>query len=255
MSSNKGYDHDLTSIYWSIMKKKYDLIQALHSAGFEIYEANTEIDETSALHLKNLDELIQFAQKQGVNSLFYCYQYLDAESLIIDDDVTSKLGFDEDTLSVLGDRIEHYNYKVYGLDFTQPISLHVYCVCQGFVYFSYDLDYWFIEQGFDLPENIALQLANESAGEIEDLTKETETERAKKRERLRDQILNDPAFQKCTNSQLRRAYSDKLFSNNEEYSYLFFKKSNGMYSSYRETYDITPHLFIEEIWRDYKAKK
>ena len=69
----------------------------------------------------------------------------------------------------------------------------------------------------------------------------------KKREQLREEILQDEEFGKCTNQQLRRVYASKLFRD-KEIQELFYSPLYG-------NYDIRISDFVEDIWREYKAKR
>lgn len=131
------------------------------------------------------------------------------------------------------------------LDFTKPILLTVYCVFQGVAYSVEEKDYWFIDEGFDMPETAALEIVTRYLEDIADTKKANAEKIYKEREVLKRQILKDREFQACTNVTLRRGYADKLCRGNKYIHDLFYMERGGLK-------DITILTFIEQIWREYK---
>lgn len=97
------------------MLNKEDLNKKLVHAGFDISEVSQTIDEANALQMQSTDELIRFAGKNDVDTLFYSYQYIDDDSLMVTDEITSKLRFDNDMVSILEDKLNAYNNLVCSL--------------------------------------------------------------------------------------------------------------------------------------------
>ena len=228
------------------MRTEKELLELLKDVDMVGYNVNAEIDKSNSMELASIEELIHFSCKHDIDSMFYCYNFIDEELLEINDEVISNLRLDENVLSVLQNEFDEYNESLSKLDFSNPVSLKLYCIHQGIILFVREDDYWFIEQGFDMPETICLKLANEY---LEDIVAEGEKKKQKiteGRKKLREQILNDEEFQQCSNIQLRRIYANKIYNKTIENKRLFVGEKRGLY-------DITINDFIERIWREYKA--
>lgn len=226
------------------MITKEKLLKCLTDESFFIYES-LATDNIGTIELTSLEILIDFAKKHSVDTFFYHYTYADEDDLLIDEDVISELRLDSEALYILEDKFEEYNSNVEMLDFTKPIFLNVYCVFQGVAYSVEEKDYWFIGEGFEMPETAALEIATRYLDDIADTKKANAEKIYKEREVLKRQILNDKEFHACTNATLRRGYADKLCRGNKYIRDLFWLERGGLR-------DITFLAFIEQIWKEYK---
>lgn len=228
------------------MRTEVELLELFKSANLDSYEVYTEIGEASAMQLMNLEDLMQFSCKHNIDTMFYHYSFIDEDLLSITEEVTSKLRLDEDTLLILHDKFDEYNKSVLELDFNKPVSLKIYCIYQGVIFFTQEDDYWFFEQGFGMPETACEELANKYYEDILAEKKNKKQMIADARIKLREQILKDVEFQRCTNEDLRRGYASKLFEDSKENKSLFYSEKGGLY-------DIPIYSFIEDVWREYKG--
>lgn len=226
------------------MRTEEELLELLKNANFDSYLANVNINDNNTIQLTTIEELIKFSNQQNINTMFYNYTFITVDALSITEDVTSTLKLDEDTLMILQEKFEEYNNSLLNLDFDKPIYLNVYCIYQGIIFFIQEEDYWFEEQGIEMPEIACVELLTKYGQDIIKEKKNKEQMINDARNKLRQQILNDEEFQKCSNMQLRRMYANKMFKNNENQK-LFYSKKDGLY-------DITINEFIEDVWREYK---
>ena len=227
------------------MKSEEELLEMFKNVGLDSYKVNTETEITKSIQLMSIEDLIDFSCKHNIDTMFYSYTFIDEDVLTITNEITSKLRLGEE-LSVLQDKFDEYNEGLSEVDYSKPVYLNVYCIYQGVIFFSQEDDYWFIEQGFGMPETVCLELATEN---LEDIMTEKEKRKQKiseDRKNLRQQILNDEEFKICTNIQSRRLYADKMFRNNSANQQLFYSKREGLY-------DIPINSFVEDIWREYKG--
>ena len=230
------------------MVLKEQLVQTLRAMGLDIYETASDVEQDSSIQLLDLDELCRFIQTHSVDTAFYHYAYTSADDLKIDSEVIEQLNIDSDMWEVLEEKFEEYNESILKLDFSRPYSLTVYCTYQNFIYFVSEVDFWFNNEGVELPLQAARCVVNKYRDDIIATRKAAKQKREQGRKQLRNQILNDEDFHKCSNIQLRRAYTQKIFNGNKELQRLFFSKEHGLY-------DIPFQTFIEEIWREYKESK
>lgn len=228
------------------MLTKKDLIHRLSEISLDFYETVSDVSDDNTIQLADLDALFTFISRHGIDTVFFHYDYATAEELQITDSILDKLNIDEEIHSVMQTTFQKYNNQVAQLDFSRPYSLTVYCIYQNFIVFCDDFDYWFREMGYGMPKNVAIGMIEE---QLEAITRKKETaaqEREKKRAQLRQQILVDKNFHKCTNKELRRAYTQKLLKSNESIQELFYSPKHGLY-------DIMIGTFIDEVWKEYKA--
>lgn len=227
------------------MRTEEELLELFKNVNLDSYKVNTEINESNSMQLMTIEDLVTFSCKHNIDTVFYNYTFIDEDVLSITEEVTSNLRLDEDTLSVLQDKFDEYNESLLKLDFNKPVNLKVYCVYQGVIFFVQEEDYWFETEEYGMPERTCVELSTKYLEEII-----TEKENKKQmindaRSKLREQILFDEEFHKCTNLQLRRMYANKMFQNNKDNQNLFYSEKEGLY-------DITILTFIEDVWREYK---
>ena len=96
------------------------------------------------------------------------------------------------------------------------------------------------------PKRIAISMIEEKLEAIENKKEEAHLKREELRRQLREKLLADPNFHKCTNKELRRSYTQKLCNADKSIQDLFCSPKHGIY-------DIMIGAFIEEVWKEYKA--
>jgi uncharacterized protein YneR len=67
---------------------------------------------------------------------------------------------------ILQGKFDEYNKSLLKLVFNKPLYLKVYCIYQGVIFFIQEEDYWFVEQGFGMPERVCIELSTQYFQEI-----------------------------------------------------------------------------------------
>ena len=222
------------------------LLKKFEEMNLDHYETESDINEKISIRLKNFDQLCLFIKNHSIDTVFYHFEFAAAEALQITDDILNDLHIDDEIISVMQRDFDKYNRAVNSLDFSRPYILSVYCIYHGRTIYIVESDYWFQTSGYDNPKKAAISMIEERLEEIDQKKEDAYLVREELREQLRERLLADPNFHKCTNKDLRRAYTQKLYNTDDSIHELFYSPKHGVY-------DITIGAFIEEVWRDYKA--
>ena len=227
------------------MYSKKAIVEKLELLGCTCYETRSNVDENTAIRLLDFTSLFSFIKKHNIDTVFYCFEYASVEDLQITGSLVEEMRIDDEILSVVKADFENYNGTIKKLDFTRPYSLTVYCIYSNYIFYVDEFEYWFRDQGFGIPKKMAISMIEQKLDEI-DIKKEEEfVKREKMRNQLREKMLKDKEFHKCTNKELRRFYTQQLY-NKDEVHRLFYCPKYGVY-------DIPLSTFVEEVWREYKA--
>ena len=227
------------------MYSKKDIIEKLKLLGCMSYETLSNVDENTAIRLLDFEALFSFIEKHSIGTAFYCFEYASAEDLQITESLIDEMCIDDEILSVVQADFENYNWKIKKLDFTRPYSLTVYCIYNNYILYVDECDYWFKDRGFEMPQKMARLMIEQKLDDIDNKKEEEYNKREELRNELKKKILADKEFHKCTNKELRRYYTQKLYNSDETHG-LFYSPKHGVY-------DIHLSTFIEEVWREYKA--
>lgn len=225
---------------------KENLERFLKEMNLDYYETASDISEETSIQLFDFEQLCLFIQKHNIDTVFYHYDYASADDLQITGNILADLHIDEEILAVMKQDFKKYNQAISHLDFARPYALTVYCIYQNQIIYIDEYDYWFRDMGYGIPEKAAITMIEDKLEEIDRKKEEAYEKRESLREQLRDQILSDKEFHKCTNRELRRSYTQKLCNNDTSIHDLFYSPRSGIF-------DIPIGTFIEEVWREYKA--
>ena len=223
-----------------------NLLSEMHEMNLDYYEIVSEINEDEAIQLVEFEQLCTFLKKHKIDTVFYRFEYMDAEDLQITDQVLNDLNVDDEIIEVMQKTFEKYNNAIMGLDFSRPYYLTVNCLYQGRTIYIEESDYWFEECGYGHPKKMAVSMIKEKLNDIASKKEAASVRRRELREQLRERILTDPSFHKCTNKEFRREYTRKLWDEGKHIQGLFYSEKHGRY-------DISIDTFVEDIWREYKA--
>lgn len=228
------------------MRTEKQLLQILNDNGIDYYEMASEINEDVAIQLVDFEQLCLFVKKHNIDTVFYRFEYSSADGLQITEEAIAELHIDDEIIAVMQKDFDDYNRSVGNLDFSRPYLLSVGCLYQGQMVFIMESDYWFEDWGYGHPKKMAISMIEEKLEDIESKKEEAYLEREEKRDQLRERLLADPNFHKCTNKELRRSYTQKLCNADNSIQDLFYSPKHGIY-------DIMIGAFIEEVWKEYKA--
>ena len=223
-----------------------ELISKLNEMNLDYYEMVSDINEDIAIQLVDLKQLHLFMQKHNIDTVFYRFEYVSSDDLQITEDVLRELHIDDEIIAVMQRDFDDYNRSVCNLDFSRPYLLSVGCLYQGYMVYIMESDYWFKDWGFGHPKITAISMIEEKLEDIENKKEEAYLKREEMRDQLRERLLADPNFHKCTNKELRRSYTQKLCNADKSILDLF-------YSPKHRNYDILIGAFIEEVWKEYKT--
>ena len=228
------------------MRTEKQLLQILNDNGIDYYEMASEINEDVSIQLVDFEQLCLFVKKHNIDTVFYRFEYPSADGLQITEEAIAELHIDDEIIAVMQKDFDDYNRSVGNLDFSRPYLLSVGCLYQGQMVFIMESDYWFEDWGYGHPKKMAISMIEEKLEDIESKKEEAYLEREEKRDQLRERLLADPNFHKCTNKELRRSYTQKLCNADKSIQDLFYSPKHGIY-------DIMIGAFIEEVWKEYKA--
>jgi len=209
-----------------------------------IYESK---EKTVVLDDKDINTLISYAKDNNIQYIFYEYRCLEKEDYIIDKDyIMTEIpdNFDEFYKIASHDIIKH-NKKVNAIDFKQPYLLEAFCIHQGSYVLTSQHVVW-IENLLDA-ESVVKELRLKYNKQLEELRLKTEMEEEKRKEllkeELKDIILSDDAFSRCTNQKMRRYYVDELLKKTENKKFLdLFMTDFGQFFIGKAA------TFVENLW-------
>lgn len=233
------------------MEEENNLLKLCSENNINIYQLNDlikESEEKQFVELININELIKFVNDNNIKNIFYHYVYIDEDFLIINEHTIRSCNIDDKSLKVLQKDFDKYNKKVSKLDFNKPIGLCIYCLYQGLILSVKQNDFWCEDEGFGDPELACEKIIENHLETIKQQKQEILKEIKRKREELKQQILDDEEFHLCTNLQLRRNYANRKIAKNKE-NYSLFAHHGGTW------YDIPVNDFIELLWKEYSKTK
>mgnify|MGYP003602419201 CR=1 FL=1 len=209
-------------------------------------------DKFIKLENENIDNLVTFAKSNDLKSIFYYYTYYDTEDYMIkEDDIEEEIGerldyFEQGLIDAFMAEVEEYNKKAADMDLSKPFQLCFFAIYQGYFiggyYHDEDMDSDYSEDNY----HKLLKLVEKYFSREEFIKKqEQEMQLGKQKKievltRLKEYILNDPEFHKCTNDSLRLMYKTNLCKTNKDYSE-YHKKEH--YRAVR---------FIDALWKEHK---
>lgn len=228
------------------------LLSSIKNEGLYSFKIDSGLDIDSLLVLSDntLDELIRFAKANNIKSVFYNYFYTYKDLYLIDLEEV----IDEDLYNYANEDIINHNKKVENIDFKRPIGLVVFVIYEnskiGVEYF----DNWLEAEEIIEPEEQLENLEKKYEQIIEEKRENKEKEFKDLKIRFEEYLLNDEEFLICTNKKLRNNYITNVFDKpgTSEYKCIFMKSVR--FGSNEIDY-FTLGLFIEMVWRKYKAKK
>lgn len=208
------------------------------------------IGDENSVGFAHYDEFIAFLKNENIKSIFYRSVSIEIDDYYITDDVIEELlgNYKAENLSQTIEKaiveynlsIEHYEEQLHNL--RHNIYFTVY---NGFMVYIILADYVNIA---DPREQLEFILASKEA-EITAERAQQDLLFEEQKAKLKQKILDDPAFYQCTNQKLRRAYIDGLIPHlSNEYS-LIKKKWTGFNTGF--TF-MDARNFVDLLWKEYK---
>jgi len=208
-----------------------------------IYESK---ERTVVLDDKDINTLISYAKDNNIQYIFYEYRCLEKEDYIIDKDyIMTKFpdSFNE-FYKIASNDISKHNKNVNAIDFEQPYLMEAFCIHQGSYVLTSQHVTW-IENLLDA-ENVVRELRLKYNKQLDELRLKTEMEEEKCKELLKEELKNkillDEDFSRCTNQKIRRYYIEDLLNKTENKKYMEPFKTIGDFYIGRAV------AFVEDLW-------
>ena len=224
------------------MLQKEELNALIAENGLIGIETLSNLNTKNSIEVNSAEELIALAKLYDAKAVFYDYMYPLHEIMYIsEDDILGSAVMDKASAAVLTGRIEEYNERVEKIDSSRPIGLSVFFPLNGYLIFCDEIDTWYVDEGFDFPEQKLREFVAEAEDEIRIEREKTRLYFEKIKEALREKLLHDKDFHGCTNRYLRNQYINRNFGVEERRLFL--------------NYDDHLEMFVESVWKEYKANK
>ena len=209
------------------------------------FECAFDLDRLASVYINDIDDYLDLLKMMNINVIFSNIIFYDKEDYIINEktleDCNNAITFSE----ILDKEIKSYNQKIENMDFSIPNGYLCFFVKDNVAYkFIYDNDW--IE--YDADTALQLIIANHKE-ELERIKEEEEKEISDLLIKLEDYILEDDAFKRATNKNLRYAYVSKLVRNPK------FKPYEKCFMEYGKFSSIGVCNLVEDLWRIYKGRR
>lgn len=231
------------------------MIDDMEKCGIKVYKVQKFNRETVSLEY---DVFLQLIEEMGVKYVFYTLQYyeegeckiseeyLDWEYLRNEMDISPKI------LLRFSDEINEYNQKLAQVDFDIPTEITMYCIHDDIAFRSYVDNRSQMLAGEPLMNNDdkLLEIARCRMEDIKDVIQEEQQEIEDLRNELKEIILEDPEFEKCTNKDIRYRYLMRLYTKLDER----FEPLIG-YDAHNKNMYRLDSVFIDEVWNEFRMRR
>ncbi len=235
-----------------------EIKKVIQKHNITIFDAEMPIDILpKGFKFSTLDQLMNFCDKQNINICFIDVQYTNVDDYKITKDlVDERINVKSIVLkNRIIEKIFEYNQGILGIDDSNPTKIVIAVLYQSNYFYFYQQEDLLFEDDIILEPEEKL----EEILEFFDLELEEEREKLnlileQQINKLKEFVLNDPEFKYCSNKQLRKDYTKKLFKNKlgQEFKELKQHWSNP---------DIPAFIYqgaineIELIWKELKGGK
>lgn len=232
------------------------LLEVLKKENLYAFKTLSDFDYKKYILLESesIEELIQFAKLNNINSVFYDYVYYDEDNYKFDLEEV-ELCVDNSIFKLIKKDIIAHNKKIDKIDFSRPKVAIIHTVYQGQKIGILILDSWIeeledeileteyqLEYFMEKYEDVIYEITQKHEAKFDDLRKEFE-----------EFLLKDNEFLCCTNQSLRRHYMKSVFDKVGADKYKpAFMMTNRIGSSIVNTSLLW--MYIESAWRKYKHK-
>ncbi len=243
---NLSYWEDIGGVGKDELVEERELCDFLQAAGLIPLKFKTVPKENEIiLSTTYLKTIVDYAQKQKLNHIFYRYMLGDKNNFSL---WNSKLRIDRDLSIVANNDIIAYNDKINTIDFDKPAVLELFCLDHGIAITARLKAPWFED----------LMTSNEFLAQLEekyfDVLNKTKENRASQRESILEELkpilLENTEFALCTNQNLRRDFMRKFLakSENKRFQNIFLNDTG-----YIDFYAVSN--FADLVYAMYKQSK
>ena len=208
---NLSYWEDIGGVAKDELVEERELCNFLQSTGLTALKCRTIPKENQViLSTTHLNTIVDYAQKQKLNHIFYRYMLGDKNNFSL---FNSNLRIDRDLSIIANNDIIEYNDKINTIDFNKPAILELFCLDHGVAITARLTAPWFED----------LMTANEFLAQLKEkysnVLNQTKENRASQREAILDELkpilLENTEFALCTNQNLRRDFMRKFLAKSE----------------------------------------
>lgn len=231
------------------------LLEVLKKENLYAFKTLSDFDYKKYILLESesIEELIQFAKLNNINSVFYDYVYYNEDNYKFDLEEV-ELCVDNSIFKLIKKDIVAHNKKIDKIDFSKPKIATMYTVHQGQKIGILILDSWIEELEDEILETEE-QLEN-FIEKYEDVLFEKQQKEQEKLDKLKiefeDFLLADDEFLSCTNQNMRTHYMNSIIDKDKTKKYMkAFKKTNIIGRDVIDRNSLWVH--IETVWRKYKS--
>lgn len=180
-----------------------------------VFECEMPIDILNqGFKFNNLGNLINFCIVQNIKSCFMDIHYTNVDDYKITKElIEGRVDVNSDALKYrILDKIREYNHELLRIDDSNPTEIVVAVLYQSNYFYFYQQEELLFEEDIILePEYKLEEILEMFKSELEEEREEFNSIIEQQIEKLKEFVLNDPDFKYCTNKELRREYTRKLF--------------------------------------------
>lgn len=237
------------------MKDLKDIRKRIEKEKVNFYSVGLSTEVlTAGNDLFSIDNFIDFVHSQKINAVFGCEVFEDAEDYLITTEIIeAELGkYEAEEMSnIIIEDIRKYNEKVCEVDFNIPFLYIVACLYEGqYFYTKMRVDRGINESFLIAPEEKLQEIVINNEKNIQKKSQERRKTIDQLKKELKEIIVNDDKFLKCTNKALRMSYIKDLLANGLDEHFEPLKKfwiAESVKGVYQEPIDL-----VELIWRELK---
>ena len=232
------------------MIREDELLELFEKENIKAIKAMTDLDYKKfvLLQSESVEELIEFAKDNSINTIFYEYIYYHEGDYKFDLEEV-KLDVDRDIFKIIKKDIISHNKKVENLDFSKARVFNTYLIYQGQKIGILVYDSWIKELDYEIlkTEDQLEKIMEKYEDKLFEIVQKERAILDKIKIEFEDILINDEEFLCCTNQKMRSYYMNNIIDNKKykEYTSLFMR---GMYIDRNSLW-----VFIESVWKKYKV--
>ena len=232
--------------------KTEELINSLQEENFTVYRTNLRAEIINhGVEFVQFGDFLHFAHDAKVSSIFL-HEMFDSidEYYISEESIERYYDYAE---KIVRKEVEKYNNNLWKIDFDSPVMIIIAYLVEGaFFYTVFDNELSLDGEPLVPAKEKLQEIIDKHYDEILIKREETEQEIIRLKTKLKQEVLLDDEFYKCTNKHLRYSYMSNLYRQKLKGDFAKLKKyweSPGLAAFTKDAED-----FIELVWREYKAK-